>query len=136
MKRILEPGIVVGGKLTLDSKERFSEGLSQFNGVRVLVEVRRETRNRKQNALLWVLNTAVGKELGWDAEDVHSHSKDNLLRVSKMKPDRETGELIEVTFTGNTHSLAVDAFADYMDRYIRFWSEQGYDPVHLAEKWQ
>ncbi len=136
MKRLLEPGIVVGGKLTLDNKERFAEGLSQFNGVRVLVEVKRETRNRKQNALLWVLNTAIGKELGWEPVRVHEFAKQNLLVTHEMFTNKLTGELTEVTFLGTTHDMAQDVFANYMDEYIRFWAEKGYDPIQLAEKWQ
>jgi len=125
MKRLLASGSVEVGKLALDSTDRFKEGLRQFDGCRVLVDVKKETRNLRQNALYFVWVGIISSELGWDREYTHVYNKHEYNLKTTIITDRKTGEMMEVQYAGDTHDMAYDEFSEFMNRVQIGWAEKG-----------
>ena len=124
MKRIIAAGRVDGGKLHLNARKTFEEQLREIEG-QVVLTVQRSTRSLRQNDLLWVYNTLVGRELGWDPEEVHEFTKSKINLVHKTRLDKSTGELVDESFPGGTHDMAKDEFSDYLERYVSYWAVGG-----------
>lgn len=112
-----------GGTLKIHHERRFVDGCAGFKGTfRLWAE--KDTRSLAQNALLWLYNSIVANELGWTKEEVHEFCKSKLNLVHRSRIDRVTGEIIDESFPGDTHTMPKDAMAEYIDRYVQFWSEQ------------
>lgn len=127
-----------GGALHVHHRDSFERRIAeQFKDKRVRVTVEKETRNLQQNALLWVWNTLLGNELGWTPDEIHEYTKSEINRKHKMVTDKRTGELVDAVFPGDTHTLTVDEFGEYLERYVQFWGEKGYSlPTTPEDKWR
>jgi len=113
-----------GGELMIHHEGRFTAECAGFKGTFRLV-AEKDTRSLQQNALLWVWNTIVGNDLGWEPEEVHEFTKSKVHLVHKTWTDKITGEIVDEAFPGDTHTLAKDAMSEYMEKFQRFWAEQG-----------
>lgn len=126
---ILTPGAVgLDGGITISHRGKFMERIQQqFKGKRFLLIATRATRSVRQNALLWLWETMISEQFGWDKGYTHHYNKEHFNLRTKSYADRKTGEIVDVTWPGDTHDMPVDAFNEYLERVQRGWAEEGVD---------
>lgn len=123
-RKIVTTAHIESGKLVVHHKRDFLDRCAKVKG-RGRLTFEKDTRSLQQNALLWLWETIISKEWGWEPEEVHEHNKDIYNRIHKMRIDKRTGELIDESFPGPTKTLPKDRFAVYMDRLQREYAQQG-----------
>jgi hypothetical protein len=116
---------VENGKLRLTHRGRFDQAISELFKGNVLVTVEKETRSLAQNALLAVWVDQIAQELGWDHDYTRWYIKDTFNRKHGNCINKETGEVVEVSWPGDTHDLPKDAFSELLERIQRGFAEQG-----------
>jgi hypothetical protein len=123
-KKVITTAHVEDGRLMVHNRGRFLDACLDFKG-RFIIVAEKDTRSRSQNALLWLYNDIVANELGWTKEQVHEFTKSKIHLTHVSRIDKRTGEIIDESFPGSTHDLAKDDMALYIERYQRYWAEEG-----------
>ena len=122
-------GHVKEGKLTLSNRKAFENGLTEFEGMRVEVEVKKAKthRSNEQNKYYWavVLPHALQGfiDLGnerLDIDTVHRFFKDRFLTRERTIVIPTTGE---VYTTKTTTDLSKGEMMEYLNECIRFCAE-------------
>lgn len=103
------------GILNFKRVELFKTYLSNLNGQKVLVSVKKYYRSRstKQNSLYWVWLTCIGNEIGEEPEDLHSSFKAMFLTDKSKK----------FPIVKSTTSLNTFEFMEYMEKIARKMAE-------------
>lgn len=129
MKSVTGFGVVRSGGILISHRTRFDERIAKTFDAdeKVMVTVERVTRNLRQNALYWVWCTKIGIHFGCDPEYIHSENKRLFNGKVTVKVDPRTGAITEETFPASTADLSVDAFALFLEKVQRNWTEQGVD---------
>ena len=110
--------------MVVHNRRVFFDQCAHFKGeFRLWAE--KQTRSAKQNAYLWVLNTIVGNDLGWEPEEVHEYSKSQINLIHKSRVDLVTGEIVDESFPGDTHTMPEDKMSEYIEKFKRFWAQKG-----------
>ncbi len=94
-----------------------------------LIRIKKVAKKRTldQNALYWLLMEFAGKQLGYEAEELHEIMKAKFLKhIVKIK-----GEMVFVT--RSTTTLDKIEFGEYFDKVNRLLIEYG---VNVAPFWQ
>jgi len=127
-KRVLASGRFENGTVRFKKREHFDAWLKREfrEGEDVMVTVQKSTRTLRQNALLWLYNTMIGRELGWTPEAVHEYDKGRINPEHLTRTNPKTGELIEVSVPRTTHDMPLDEFTEMLDEKKRLWAEEGY----------
>lgn len=111
-------------QLIVHNRRVFFEQCAKLKG-EFRLSAEKATRSAEQNAFLWVLNTIVANDLGWEPEEVHDFTKSKIHLKHKSRVDLKTGEIIDESFPGDTHDLPKDAFSEYIEKFVRYWAEEG-----------
>jgi hypothetical protein len=114
-------GEVKEGKLKLDSPAKYLVYLSSLEGKRIELTLRKERNNRtlSQNAYYWgVVIEILGQHFGYEPEEMHEEMK------RKFNPIHSKIDL-EESFGGSTTKLSTVEFSDYLDKVMRFATENG-----------
>ena len=125
MSRItpIHRGIIQNGKIKIFDRDRFRTWLNKFEDetrIEVIVKKEDKSRSTQQNRYYWgVVLRVIGDELGYDPEELHDLFKSMSL---KKHIDFE-GKRYEIV--RSTTSLTTDEMAEYIDKIIRWASEQG-----------
>jgi len=124
-KKVITTAHVEGGQLIIHHRGKFTDGCAAFRG-RIRITAEKETRSIAQNGLLWLYNTIVSNELGWNQpEDVHEYTKSKINLHHRTFIDKKTGEIIDESFPGPTHTMVKDQMTEFLEKYRIFWAEKG-----------
>jgi len=129
MKSVTGYGVVNGGKVVVSHRARFDSQVAETfeDGERVAVTVEKSTRSLRQNRMYWWWCNKVAAHFGCDPDYIHAENKRLFNAKVTAKADPHTGAITEESYPGSTADLAVDAFAAFMERVQRAWTEQGVD---------
>jgi len=92
------------------------------------IEPHKNRRSISHNAYYWGACGYVAKKLsqmgceGWTSEDIHELSKAEINSVVKLCVG-EGGEIIEKKLGGATREMTPEEFAEYAERFKRYWAQ-------------
>jgi hypothetical protein len=136
-RRIFTRGRVEQGVLFVKQTRPLRAALEKWPTGDVRVTVEKDTRNLRQNSLMWYWWTLLGNEIGEDPQRIHEITKLNCNAKTTMWTDKKTGEIHEATVGMSTADLPFDAFSEFLERARIFWGEQGYAlPVSEEGTWR
>lgn len=119
-------GKVEGGRLKLNTPDRFKKHLARLKGIISLtIKERKKIRTIPQNSLYWLWITIIGDELGYDKEEMHATFKAMYNSEIKYITNKQTGEVIETHIVRSTTVMNVVEFVEYMEKIERFAAEMG-----------
>ena len=115
-------GQVKGGKLKLDAPQSYLVELSNLEGQRIELTIRKErhARSLSQNRYYWgVIIEILSNHFGYEKEEMHS-----ALRFKFLKKHEDTN----LVTAGSTAKLSTVGFTEYIDEIIR-WAATEYQVV-------
>jgi hypothetical protein len=94
----------------------------------VIIQEHATDRSLKQNALMWVILTALANACGATKDDMHDFMVDKLLppRVVEVV-DPQTGETFHKTLPAKTSKLTVKPMAEFITMMLAYCGELGID---------
>lgn len=134
MKTVVAFGHIESGRLVIHRRTRFDEEISKLEGdCRIEVEVGTK-RSLEFNAYWWGMCAFVARELGWEPERVHEHTKAECNYKIEWLTNKTTGETKEVKVALPTHNLTTTRMLELKEAAMQYWAEQGI--VIPDEYWQ
>lgn len=101
-----------------DRRNRAVEFLRMLKlGRDMQVEIREYRRDRSlaQNRLMWMWHTIIGKELGYDPEEIHDMVKVRVLGVERKSVQSDHGEMVELIVPKSTAKLKVAEMTKFLE---------------------
>jgi hypothetical protein len=129
-KKVLGFGVVqAGGVVRVSHRTKFDSAVErEFKvGEKVALTVEKSTRTLRLNALYWFWIGIIMDTFGWKKGYTHDFCKRTFNLETTMIPNRETGELMEVSYPASTADLSIDRFLEMLTEMQQYFAEQDCD---------
>ena len=125
-------GSIESGVLSISHRPRLEAWARDFKSARVWITFEIGTkRSNEFNRYYFGACRYVAERLaemgceGWEADDVHECSKRHCNSLKLMLVKSQTGEMIDELVPKSTRNMSLAQFAEYKEKFIRYWAEQG-----------